>query len=206
MQNLLLGGDKMGSFSNLDNETNAIYGNIFSQIAGGLDSFHYKTTISEVLLKKRQRVQNSNDYIDTLLTNVTFFVEMKKEMLKILERMFTSKVIPNHARVEQEIFRIQGRKKLEVPAISIQNKAILNSKYNNNNAKIEAIEFDYAYHNFVNSLLIEIIGALTNNPSITNQLFNSSAPFNVNKIDVYLQTYANMALENITFSGKRTGL
>lgn len=61
----------------LNKETNKLIGQLFSELAGRIDSFEHQTQINQILLMKRQRTCNSNDYIDVLINNVTFFVEME---------------------------------------------------------------------------------------------------------------------------------
>ncbi|WP_284036570.1 hypothetical protein [Neobacillus sp. 114] len=186
-----------------NDETNKLIGQLYSQLAGRINSYQQQTQINQILLTKRQRTNNSNDYIDVLINNVTYFTEMEKEMLKILERMFNEKRIPSFSQVEEEIVGIQNRKKQQMPSLTSQSKIVYNNKFSTNNQKIEALQFDYAYHSLVHELIIDTIDALTNNHSFTNQLFRSSSKYNIDTINRYLSTHANIKLENITFTGSR---
>jgi hypothetical protein len=180
-------------------DTDKLYGQIFHHLTKGIDSFKFQNQISQTLLNKRQRVQNSNDYIDSLINNVTFYSEMKKEMLKILEGMFTTKAIPDFENMQNSLLRIQGNVKLQVPEAARKNKDIYSSKFKSNNQKIEALQFDYAYFTYVHNLLLDLLDFLTNNSSMTQQLFKSDSKYNVDTINSYLHTYANMILESLSF-------
>ncbi|AGK55883.1 hypothetical protein [Bacillus sp. 1NLA3E] len=194
---------KQTSKPNYNEGTNQLYGQLFNQLAGGINSYQYQTQINQTLLIKRQRVGNSNDYIDLLINNVTYYIEMEKEILNILERIFSTKIIPNYNLIETEIIGIQSKKKQQMPSLAQQNKTVYNQKYNSNNQKVEALQFDYAYHSFIHEQLINIIDTLTHTPSLTVQLFRSSAKYNIDTINQYLNTYSNMKLENMIFIGNQ---
>ncbi len=184
-------------------ETSQLYEQLFNQLTCGINSYQYQTQINQTLLAKKQRVGNSNDYIDSLINNVTYYIEMEREMLNILERMFSTKIIPNYNLIEKEIIRIQNKKRQHMPSLANQSKTVYDKKYKSQNQKLDGLQFDYAYHSFIYELLINIIDTLTHTPSLMSQLFRSSAKYNINTINQHLSTYSNMKLENMMFTGNQ---
>lgn len=180
-------------------ENNKLIASIFSKIAGNIDSYQFQIQVNQVLLQKRQRATSTNEYIVSLINNVTFYIEMEKEMNKILALMLNSENIPSPENLENQLVRIKTDLKHLVPTVAQQNRQIYNSKYETNNQIVEALQFDYAYHSLKQNLMITLLDILTSNPDTTRELFNSPATYIINVTNNYINTYINMKLENLRF-------
>lgn len=182
-----------------DEKISKLYGQLFNQFSDDINSFQFQTEINQVLLTKRQRVANSEEYINILISNVTYFIETEKAVLKIIKEVFESKALPNYNNLEEKVFNAQNLIKQKMPEYSAESKQVYNEKYKTNNQKVEALQFDYAYHSLINNWTIDMIGVLSNNPDFVKQLFAGSADSNIETLKKYLQLHANAKLENITF-------
>lgn len=180
-------------------EIKKLYGQLFNQFSGDLNSFQFQTEINHVLLSKRERVASSEEYIFTLISNVTYFIESHKAIMNIIKGVFSAKILPDSIGLEEKVYHAQNAVKQKMPVLIEENKVIYNKKYQTNNQRIEALQFDYAYHSLINNWTIDMIGVLSNNPEFINKLFAESADLNIETFKMYLQLHANAKLENIDF-------
>ncbi len=180
-------------------EIKKLYGQLFNQFSGDLNSFQFQTEINHVLLSKRERVASSEEYIFTLISNVTYFIESDKAIMNIIKGVFSAKILPDSIGLEEKVYHAQNAVKQKMPVLIEENKVIYNKKYQTNNQRIEALQFDYAYHSLINNWTIDMIGVLSNNPEFINKLFAESADLNIETFKMYLQLHANAKLENIDF-------
>lgn len=183
---------------------------IISQLASvaleqsSLSHQNFKQVVREMLNVKLERVNGDNDlYIESLKTNVLYYLNMIKDTENLVVKWFKVKEIPSKEEYLKEFLSIQKDNKTS-NFDNAKNKHLI-SKIDLIKSKIEKIdelEFNYIYYNGYFDIWVEYIALIVANPNMIANLFSESSNSIIEEIRHYCSVYTNLKIDNLSLKYK----
>lgn len=165
------------------------------------DSINFKYAVRSILNTKVQRVNGNQEmYINSLKTNVLYFINICEDIENLIESWFKFKNIPSSQIYVNEFTSIQQNNKINNINIARNNTFI--KKYDSlfpSSKKIESLEWDYMYYNAYSNILIQCMGVIGENKNMVSPLFSQDPSKVVKEIKGYCNLYTNQCIGNLTF-------
>lgn len=185
-------------------EQTRLVAGLYHSLFGNINAFAMENEMKGLFLKKRQRVQTSDAYMEVMIGNVTYFNQVNACYLEMIEDMLRKKQFLSQREMEAKAAGIIARYKGNLHPYDQAVREELFRKHQTEYARIEELEFSYTYRKVENMLLSEVLLALVYPPNHRQlQPLFSSHSFYLEEFKKYTHLYTNFLIKNISYSGPK---
>jgi len=177
-------------------------------------SLRFKAGLRDILNKKLLEAASEKGYINDLMANNIYYVNVWNEEKEMLERWFSTQSIPEQTmEFEDEMCQIEERYKVSYDDNSIKsykNGRALSSddldlirQYSSiipMTTQVDQLEWDYMYYNTRNNIMYNLIRVMIMNRDYSIQFYQVNPTDVSAKLMKHVATYTNLCLGKLKIS------
>lgn len=180
----------------VDDDAHKLMASLYSHILDEMDPEKMSQAMMHRLTLKESRAKSQGEYMEILMNNVRFFVQIEREVFRLAEMYLTRSCFPSSEDFSISLETFAEEERGGVEKLTREFRGIYD-KYPTEDERLKEVTFDFIYHELYSTFIQIAVLLLIDNPHIALPLTQYEPSQVLDLLANYCHAYVSILLNDM---------